>query len=411
MKGRCLFLIILVATIGTAHSAEIIDLIAIGMVVPGSSPVPGWMSVEPSISAILVPNRYAVGVFEPDEAKKVVRIYFPRTQERLSTHDVIVFSGGNIQGFDLSQIDMIKTAISEGMGGITDIGGLSSDPTLSSDWISSGIDDVFPNDAEAVTFGGQSYRDDNFFKVKVVDSPEFSDVLRMFVPLGIEEVVGRNAYRMVPMLGSKVWAQAMGNWPGLKPRPPWLLSWNYDGGLTWAIADAFTFQFWSNIEPVITGRGTETTNSYALDIFMNLVLESIGRPLPTDILQVHRVRKNLRLYKDTKSTMYEVLNFLEQFGANTNDLGRRIGNIEDKRAAAEEAYLSQDFEASNGLILEALDESIDIRDGIEELRNWAMFWIFLTEWSVVSATLMIAGTAVYWLMIRRKLYREVGVTR
>ncbi|MBU7004441.1 MAG: hypothetical protein HXS50_02655, partial [Theionarchaea archaeon] len=105
------------------------------------------------------------------------------------------------------------------------------------------------------------------------------------------------------------------------------------------------------------------------------------------------------------------MNFLEQFGANTNSLAERIGDIEQKRFDAEEAYMVQDFEDSNELILEALEDSVEIRDGIEDLRNQTMFWIFLTEWSVVTGTMMVAGTAIYWLMVRRILYREVSVTR
>jgi hypothetical protein len=128
-------------------------------------------------------------------------------------------------------------------------------------------------------------------------------------------------------------------------------------------------------------------------------------------LLVHEVRSNLRLYRDTRSTMYEVMNFLEQFGANTNSLEERIGEIEQKRVDSEDAYLVQDFETSNELILQALEDSVEIRDSIEDLRNRTMLWIFLTEWSVVTGTMMIAGTAIYWLMVRRALYREVSVTR
>ena len=189
------------------------------------------------------------------------------------------------------------------------------------------------------------------------------------------------------------------------------MSWNYGKGFSWAIADAFTFEFWSSYQTIITGKGWESTNQYSLDIFMNLILEGTGRSLPHDILIVHQARQNLRLYHDTRSTLYEVINFLEQFGANTNSLNIRIAEIEEKRVLAEEAYLSQDFTLSKDLILDALEDSNEIRDGIEDLRKRTMFWIFLTEWSIVSATMIIAGTFVYWLMVRRRLYKEVSVTK
>ncbi|MBU7004618.1 MAG: hypothetical protein HXS50_03570, partial [Theionarchaea archaeon] len=78
MKGVAIIIIGLLLLVPVLGSDKI-RIVAVGMVVPGSSPIPSWMSIEPGVSATLVPNRYAVGVFEPKEAERVVRIYFPRT--------------------------------------------------------------------------------------------------------------------------------------------------------------------------------------------------------------------------------------------------------------------------------------------------------------------------------------------
>ena len=53
---------------------------------------------------------------------------------------------------------------------------------------------------------------------------------------------------------------------------------------------------------------------------------------------------------------------------------------------------------------ETMDEAI-------KARNAAAFWIFFTEWCVVTGTSLFAGALIWMLMIRRRLYREVAITR
>jgi len=402
-KVISLMIFLVFSTSACACATDRIKVLAVGMVAPGSSPIPGWLETEPALSGGLIPNRYAVGVFELEDAKRMVRIYFPRTEKGLADYDIIVFSGGCVRGFDLSQAAMVESQVSRGMAALTDIGGVSSSADLWNEWLSLGMDRLFPNDVRAMTSG--PYRDDMPFRIEVSDSADLGEVLRVFVPLGIENVPGFNAYLLIPLQGAKVWAVTRGNWPGVYPRPPWLMSWKYNKGFTWALADAFTFEFWSGFYARIGA------NRYALDIFVNMILEATGRDLPDDIMLVHSVRQNLRVYGDAESTLYEVVDFLEQLGANTRGLNGRIVDIKRKRNSAEEAYLSQDYELANLLIDEALGDAYSIRDSVEKLRKTTMFWIFLTEWSVVSATLMAAGSALYWLMIRRRLYRQVATTR
>jgi hypothetical protein len=55
-----------------------------------------------------------------------------------------------------------------------------------------------------------------------------------------------------------------------------------------------------------------------------------------------------------------------------------------------------------------------LQDGYKlalEARDAALFWIFVTEWLVVSGTGLICGFAIWTLMVRRRMYREVGITR
>jgi hypothetical protein len=46
-----------------------------------------------------------------------------------------------------------------------------------------------------------------------------------------------------------------------------------------------------------------------------------------------------------------------------------------------------------------------------KIRERALLWVYITEWFVVTGTMIICGSVIWALMIRRRLYKEVAVTR
>ena len=46
-----------------------------------------------------------------------------------------------------------------------------------------------------------------------------------------------------------------------------------------------------------------------------------------------------------------------------------------------------------------------------QLKDQALFWVFISEWLAVTSAAIFAGILVWTLMIRRKAYRPVKVTR
>ena len=51
-----------------------------------------------------------------------------------------------------------------------------------------------------------------------------------------------------------------------------------------------------------------------------------------------------------------------------------------------------------------LDEALRLKDHV-------LVWIYLIEWLTVTGVFLVAGFTLWTLMIRRRLYREVAVTR
>jgi hypothetical protein len=46
-----------------------------------------------------------------------------------------------------------------------------------------------------------------------------------------------------------------------------------------------------------------------------------------------------------------------------------------------------------------------------ETKDRVLYWIYATEWFVVTGTLLLAGMTLHGLMVRRRLYRVAGETR
>jgi hypothetical protein len=45
-----------------------------------------------------------------------------------------------------------------------------------------------------------------------------------------------------------------------------------------------------------------------------------------------------------------------------------------------------------------------------EVKEHALLWVYLIEWLSVTSVALIAGSFLWMVMIRRRLYREVGTT-
>jgi hypothetical protein len=63
------------------------------------------------------------------------------------------------------------------------------------------------------------------------------------------------------------------------------------------------------------------------------------------------------------------------------------------------------------LVREARVRIDDALDLAQDVKDKALLWIYITEATAVTGTLMISGIVIWALMIKRRLYREVKTTR
>ncbi len=379
------------------------NFLLIGQVFPQDCPVPSWLDDEPSFKYVIIatdPTGVAFSGLTPELARKYVRLYFPRTkQELFERYHFAVFPDANIKPFTSNQIEWMKEAFQErGMSGFITLGGdLANYGRLYFfDWQSSVLHDVLP-----IKLTSEQDDGPGSFRIDILkDDPA---VISMFKPLGIEDHVAGGYAMPIPREAATVWANAEPLSFGAPT--PWLISWKPGpkGGTFWVTADDLDHGWWwpFGLNP----------NAYAQDVFLNIVFHSLGRPLPRDIEIVHEVRTGFELFRRSRLLILGTMEVAEKFGANTYRVEEAMGELSDLQDRAREEYSSGDYEAALGTLDEAALQADQILELAFKLKDEAMFYAYVIQWLVTSGTLLLSGSIVYSLMVRRRLYREIESTR
>jgi hypothetical protein len=365
-----------------------------------------WIRSEPSLTGLVVPSREGWGGVQPSHVKKMIRIYFPRTFEELASYDFFLFAQVDMTYFTGTQDRWMHDAIAErGLGGLNTRSVMSMIPSYSYPWVDSLLSQAFPNDPLAVV-QHDYYRMNNqaLGPMVVNDDEAVAPIVRPFKDQ-IERVLF--SYRGVvtsPRPGSTIYTwvktdlRELGN--PLLGYIAHLFQWTYGEGTTFTTMDMLTDRFW---------RGDE--NPFSLDIVANIIWHSCGRELPADAMMVHLLRGRFLAFDLMKSNLVSVLEFAERFGANTNRIYDHLQEIESGKGEADRSYLQGNFEESNAM----MDEIIGDLEGLDgeavRLKDRALMWVYIIEWLVAASTLIVSGVLLWTLMVRRRLYRQIGATR
>jgi hypothetical protein len=395
-----------------AYGEDNIDILAIGQVLLRQSPIPLWFDADPLIDYVLIPTDADSGGFTGRDSDRYVRIYFPRNREELvEEFDFYVFPDGNLDPFTPAKIADIRYSMEKGLGGFVTMGGdlSSSSGSAYPGWANSVLREILP-----VELNTRMQQDRSIFSIRVVkDDPP---VLSMFVPLGIEGARGAYAFTYLTTRGgAKVWSRlrvvGLTRWAGklgLGGESDWLVSWRVgpSGGIFWVVADDLDSYWWS---PIFWRDVFD--NEFADDLFINIILHSVGAPLPSDASQLNMLRNLYSKYNVERSLMFSLLDFADSFGAITRDVYLKMQEVDGVRLASYEKYREYAFADAAEIMKSAMSEFEILRNDAMDLKDSALFWIYLTQWVVVTGTSMVCGFVVWSLMVRRRLYREVVTTR
>ncbi len=396
----------IIAGASAQEKPRIIKVIGTGKA-EGMPILTSWFTTEPSTEPIIIPTR-AYGEVGAGDIQRFMRIYFPRTYENLLQYEFFFMAQVDMQFIGPKQEKWIFNALSQHpKGGVNTRSIMSTHDWLHLPWRDSIISDAFPNDVSAIIADtGNKQGEPGTLIIK--DDPALPNIMKSFKD-PIEGVFGQYAgLNTIPKPGSVILSYTRNNQGIGHPVPGQIAHvfyWRWNESITFTFQDMVYDRFWS------PRQSTGQTNPYAPDIIANIVWFSTGRELPNDPFKVHDFRRDLYDFQIKKSLLVSLLEFAESFGANPDREYDNLGEVEDMRSTASDYYLEGDFDAAYNEMELALEQMVELEEQASQLKNKALFWVYVVEWTVTTGVFLVAGFVLWTLMVRRALYHEVGETR
>jgi hypothetical protein len=341
---------------------------------------------DPAIDATLVPSRPDyLGSYE--NALRNMRIYMPRSYARLAdSFDLIVTSDADRMIFSTEWIEWMSRSVTSGGLGLEWLGSIQSNSFPS--WEGTTLAEIAPCSP------GPDLDVSQAFRVSIVDPGE---ELMAALPWEDSPPLG-NVNTQIPKEGSREWARVRGP---TSAEHPLMTFWRRGKGNVLCFASKFPngVDSWA--------RGWD----YFSQAMIYLVYRTCDRELPPDPLLFASVIGALEQYGERASTVSSVFAFVERFGGRLDRLYEIMDEIALEKAQADLAYLNGDYVACLDILDGARSRQISLMDDAMEAKDMALFWVYVTEWCAMTGTFLVSGAILWALMVRRRLYREVGVSR
>ena len=338
---------------------------------------------------------HASGPLDTSQVHRMIRLYMPRTMESLvSRFDVVVLFCATQDAVGIRYTEMISRSVREAGVGLfmsgsqEGFGGFQGKPS----WGGTSIAELLP--VGVVPEGRTLYGG------LVLDKPEHE--LLSSIPWDMKH----------PVLASpQTWSH---NLVTKKPGADQLAHTVHLGAeeplmVTWEVAEQ-TRVFALTSEIHLLSQGVSPWK-YHYDLAGNLMIYLAYRPVPQDIEIVNRARSKILQVSQRRSILIDVLEFSESFGADTGKILSKIEEVDRVISQANQQYLELRYEE----MLERCEpiESMiqELEQQAVELKNQALLWVYAIEWLSVTGTALFCGFILWTIMVQRKLYKEVQVTK
>ena len=354
-----------------------------------ASPYP-IMEAEPTISLHFAWPTALEGLSH-ELAKKMFRQYIPRTYSKIAENDAMIISDADASIFEDRHYQWFRDAVAVGGSGLVMIGGNGGfgGQAPNPSWGNTVVQDILPVWCLAgVVTGG---------RVEILE-PEHE----LLAPFPLE----KRWPWMTEFRGNAVTVRAEAQLladlvePAGAHYPLWA-TWDVGAGRCFAMTCD-----WTPAGGVIFMRWP-----YYGDFAVNLMMYLSGNPIPSDLETVHKARAMYLDYRSARAYLFSVVDFAEKLGANTGLISGMVAEADGKHEESVDLYVDFEFEASMVPLEAAMGDLRRATAKAMKLKDQAMLWIYLIEWSVVTATLAVGGFVLWSLMVRRRLYREVGGTK
>ncbi len=368
--------------------AEIPRVYYIGDCKPTTSPI-NIVSDDPALHVVAVPAVIGTVWWTSKEVARALRLYMPRNYEELVETRVLILlsdvKAENLPGF---HIDWFSKAVrQDGMslmmfGGISSFGGHAGFPSA---WGQTSVGEILPVSLILEATGPGPW-------TPVVTSPD--DPLMLAFPWdSCPPFYGYN--RVTRKEGAKLLAQTSNT------AEPFMIVWDVGPGRSFAFCTDWTPDW---------GKSFQLWDPY-IDFCVYSIYYTMGRMIPRDIELVHVVRSEMLENRVRTQVLISLLALVDQMGGNVLPLEEKMREAALVRRQADSQYVLQEYGSALTTVKQANSDLAAIEGEAVRVKARAMLWVWIVEWLVVTSTLMITGVAVWSLMVRRKLYREVVTTR
>ena len=357
--------------------------------------------MDPKIDLTMVPAFSTV--METDEIRRMMRLYMPRTKQEVSEGlDLILIDGVdayNVNPEFLSwTTDLVLTTDLSFV--MSDSGSGWSFAGSGTDWYGTNIEPILSVDDQPGREAASPSFLANSFKMVPVDP---GHELMRNIPWNEVGFVAMNRPTARP--GAKVIARMSGERTMNKGKPA-IAYIDFPGG---GRSASYIFTWHTMVDTSLVLEFYRWRWHY--DVLVHMIYWPCLQPIPEDLLLVHSVRQLFTDVYLSRVFVTSTLDFAEKAGANLRDIEVELSEIDRARMAIDDLYIENEMDDCYELCLELMEDYKAIIGRTLRAKDRALFWIFLAEWAVVTSTGIVMGLLAWTLMVKRRLYREVGRTR
>ncbi len=397
-------LALLVALQAVAASAatrpHVLDFLMVG-------DVQGWVNHlgddEPAIDVTLVPARAFEAALPDEDIYRLSRMYFPRNWDSLLEYEVLFFNHPRLSFFTLQQQGMmVQFAATREKVSIAYP--LSNYAEVQVPWLGSPISQAFPVDYERFVFESARGTMDAWWENRPLRlAPGLPPVFSAFESTGIFDArIYRTSRPCYAKEGATIWLYMIDGPPPTTEEPAFI-SWPYGSTDTWAFG----------LNTAEDRPQWELAGPWWELIFLNVCLYSSGRETLSLEEGVYKqtVKSQFSHFRDSASMFHAIVDFVSGLAANTNQAESILSEGYRIKADAEMDYMERRYEEAGQKMEHAMQLANQAMDEAKRAKNRALIWIYVSEWMATTGMALMSGTALWWLMVRRSLYRGVAVTR
>jgi len=342
------------------------------------------IEVDPAINPTFVPCRpdYLGGV---EKAWRNLRIYMPRTYERLvGGFDVIMTSDLDLTVFKADWVDWLARSVREAGLGHLWLGNIFT--SSQDNWEGTVLADVAP-----VTPVLKFYIE-GAFRLRVEDASE--ELMQSLPWEGSPPITHFHAW--APKQGSRVWASL-----SHQDRYPLMTYWKTEEGAVLCFSGKFP-----------GGVRTWARDwQFFPQAMMYMTYRVAGKALPSDPYLFAQLTTGFIEFNEMNSLLQSLLDWVEKAGGSPRKLYARLETLRQIKEMADDHYLGGDLELALAALRDAKPEQESLREAALRAKDAALFWTYMIEWFSLLGALLASSLVTWSLMIQRRLYREVSVSR